>query len=451
MSDTHGWPTRRYGANADWREVVYVKSVRSAGELVVATLQWLVVSTLVSASILIVMASVLGLRGAVADGYVARGIAFVGLFSGIQLVLGHREAAYEGPSTFTLAALALVVGNLPLADRLPAFAVALAFSGATLAFLAVWPKTAFLAMRLDSGYMNGMFLVLLGMTVAVDSVPRAIARVNGPSGRPIVMLAVVVTTAIVAESSPAVRSLSVLLSVAAGLGVLVLYGGMHAVPAGRVDLVSPHVTKPIFSAYVIVPAVAAAVMIAGNSWFTEVAVARAASTKFESVGFRRGLLVTAAAHVAQGVLPGMATVPHGESSALVAKHPRHCRQALAIASALMLFVPFLPAVRRVTAWYPPSLGADVLLAICVSLVALGIRQLMLVGWYTRRIVALTGAVVLCLGLALAPKAWFPGALGVAAASPIVVGVLVALAGQSAPPRGQASERAHSLDDLPIDR
>ncbi len=429
-------------------------ALRKAGQLALFSLQWLVVSSLVSASILIVMSSVLGMRGAQADSYVARGIAFVGLFSISQMLFGHRSAAYEGPSTFTLAAVALVLIHLPAVDRIPALCVALMFSGAALAVLSFCPVTTSIALRLESAYLNGMFLLLLGLTVAIDTMPKALGHGSDPGAERIVMLVVVVAVTLLAEAVSAFRNLSVLLAVVAGGAAMLAYGGIHVVPAGRLDLITPRVSRAYFSVSAIVPAIGAAVMIAGNSWFTEVAVARAQRSNQKPSLFRRGLLITAISHLVQGLLPGMGTVPHGESGALVAKRPRSARLALGLASSVMILVPFVPGLRRVTAWYPPTLGADVLLAISLSLGLLGLRQLVAVNWQLRRAICSAAAVLACAGVALAPRTWFPGPFGVIGASPIVVGVLLALCGEGGAFRRRLpvmQDRPSSLDDLPIDR
>lgn len=423
-------------------------------------LQWFLVITPVTASILLVSASVMGVPAGLISGFVARGLGVCGLATLAQVWLGHRQPAYEGPATITLAAIAFALPSVPHGERIGAVGVALIASGAFLFLLSRMPATEALARILRSPLLNGCFLLFLAITVAATTA-RAAAGFPHLTGPGLIVLLSVVAATVAADvvGRGLLRSMAVLVGLLVGFAVAAAVGQLSIEPRQPVDLARPVLgTHLVFSASLIASTLAAALLIVGNSLFTEVTVADVCTEPLPSKGVRRGLAVTGVFHAVQGLLLGMATVPHGESAVLSARNPRLARPSVTIAAFALVAVPFIPGVKSVRTWFPPVLGDDVLIGVVATLGLLGLRTIRGSGALRRQSPTLIGlfgvATVLCVTLSVVPSGEFPAGLRYLAISPILASLALVAVGEGmlkwhhrAGTNGEKGSRAASEKDI----
>ena len=378
----------------------------------------------------------IGVPAGLTSGFVARGLGVCGLATLAQVWLGHRQPAYEGPATITLAAIAFALPGVPRGERIGAVGVALIASGAFLFLLSRMSATEALARILRSPFLNGCFLLFLAITVTSATAPAAVGlpHLSGPGL--IVLLSVVVATVAADIAGLALlRSMAVLAGLLIGFAVAAAVGHLPIEPGQPVDLTRPVLgTHLVFSAPLIASTLAAALLIVGNSLFTEATVADVCAGTLPSKGFRRGLVITGLFHAVQGLLLGMATVPHGESAVLSARNPKLARSSVTVAALALVAVPFIPGVKDVRTWFPPVLGDDVLIGVVATLGLLGLRMIRGSGTLRRsptRIGLFGVATVLCVTLSAVPSDELPVGLRYLAVSPILVSLALVAAGEGA--------------------
>lgn len=394
--------------------------------------QWLGVLGPVSASIAGVTAEVLGLTGPEAAGFVARALGFFAVFTILQLLVGHGMPSFEGPATVTLAAIIFALGTVGPVDALPVVAAGLLCSAAVLFVVALTGALRALA-RIYSPFVNGTFLLLLGLAVIWAILPQSLGSAE-PWGRTthvIALLSVVVTSMILElRGRGSWQALSLLVGFGSGLAVFLVGGGLAVGDGAVMGATDPSLVRPVFHLGVAVPVGAVAVLLVMNSLGTAGAVARASAERLDAGRVSRGLLVTSLSHAVQAVVPGSATVPHAESAVLVRRSPKAARESLMLASVVMGAAALLPVTPLLLQRIPPALSHDMLVAVMASLAGFGVRELASVAWTRSRWVVFALSLGAGAALVPGPPPWLPGVLTYLALSPILTGMAIALIGEA---------------------
>lgn len=413
--------------------------MRERALVAVLGLQWAAVVVPAAAPLILVTGEALGLRGAEAESHLARSLLFVALFTLGQVTVGHRLPAFEGPASVTLAAV-LVATQAGPADPLAAVGGGLLVSGAVLAALGGTGALRPL-LRAYTPLVNGTFLVVLAATVGWTLLPDAVSPTGTSPGIARVALMVVLGTPLVlgALGPPGLRATSFLLGFLGGLAVFALAGEVHAVPApGGLGL---DLVRPAFDPGVAVPLGAAAFLVALNSLSTGVAVAQAAGEAGAGPFTGRGLLVTAASHAVQGIVPGVGTVPHTESASLVARRPELARSSLIVGALIVGGAALLPPARAFLVGLPSPLSRDMVLAVMATMALIGVQQLRRVRWSKIRVAVFAASLGAAWLLLPGPGDGVPAGLRPFVPGPVPVAVAVALAGEALHHRGSARGRS----------
>ena len=403
-----------------------------------------------SAALILVTARLLHLGGQATGAFVGRGLLFVGAFSLLQLAVGHRVPAFEGPSSVTLAALIFALHRAGSIHPVAATVGALLVSGAVLAGLGVTGALRALQ-RAYTPFVNGVFLLLLSGSIVWELLPATLHASRGPSGAAPVALAVVVLATLALErwGGRPWRAVSILAGFAGGLMVFLIAGslGQPIAPAALSHLgAGLRPLRPAFPPGIVVPVAAMAVLVALNALASIKAVGAARGEGVDESSFRRALVVTGLSHATQGLFLGTASVPHAESASLAGRHPRSDRPSLAVGSLLTCGVGLAQPAVAFLLRLPVALADDVFVAIMLTLALAGVRELVRarrnVGRWITLAVATGGWALLMPGRV----AWLPAALAYMTLSPMLVGVSVALAGEAltrAARDGRARTRAPS--------
>ncbi len=371
----------------------------------------------------------LGLRGLEGSAFVRRSLLMVAAFSVLQLGAGHRMPAFEGPASVTLAAVLFAVPRA--APRAPVAAVGggLLISGAVLLVLAASGALGRVR-QLYTPFVNGTFLVLLAGSVGWAVTPGAVAGDRGPAAAYPLAAAVVVGTSLALGrwGRGAWRSASFLVGFLAGLGILAAAGTLAPPPAGASAPLLAAV-RPALDPGVAVPVAAAGLLVALNHLATAAAVAGSWGEPVSVGALVRGMAVTALSHAVQGVVPGVGTVAHAESAALVARRRDLARPSLLLGCLGVAAVAAAPPAVGFLLRLPAALARDVLLAVMASIALAGLEELRAVAWTRGRRFVLAAAWAAGLGLLPGVPGWLPTSLRPLAASPVLAGVAVALVGE----------------------
>jgi xanthine/uracil permease len=415
-------------------------------------LQWLGVLVPVSASIVLVTAEVLGLSGPAAGGFVTRALGLFALFTILQLLVGHRMPSFEGPATITLAVIIFALDAAGPVDPLPVVGAGLLLSAGVLLLVALTGALRPLT-RVYTPFVNGTFLILLGVAVVWAVLPQAVTSA-APWGRTIHVLALgaVVVTSVSLEvwGRGTWKALSLLVGFAIGMVVFVAGGGLAAVEGGTLAATDVALVRPAFDLDVAVPIGAVAVLLAMNSLGTAGAVSRACSEELDARRLERGVILTGLAHAVQAVIPGVATVPHAESAVLARRGPRVARESLLLACVVMGAAALLPATSVALRQIPPAVSHDLLVAVMVSLGFFGVRELATVHWRPARWSVFALSLGVCVVLIPGPPPWLPRFLSYLALSPILTGMAIALIGEALLGRPRRDAQALTrLDDVEV--
>lgn len=377
-----------------------------------------------SLSLILVTSEVLGLGGPDAVSFVARALVFVAVFTVLQVAVGHRLPAFEGPASVTLAALVVGLANSRVEDPVAAMGGALVASGVVVALFGMSGALGFIA-RVYTPWVMGVFFILLAATVVWALGPEAVRDPSGGAGvyPAVLVLVVAVTLGLEMLGRGIWRTLSFLIAFVVGATVFLVMGELLPAPGGGALTITS--VTPAFDAGVVIPVATAALLVAVNSLATVGAVSASAGRATGPGDLRRGSVVTGLSHAVQGLVPGVGSVPRADSAALAALAPGLARPSLVAGCLGLTVLAAVPPAVQFLVRLPPALAADVLFAVFASLLVLAWRSFRETRWSRGRWVAF--AVALGVGAALVPgpPPWLPDPVE-HLANPIFIGVAIAL-------------------------
>nr|MDP9343457.1 purine/pyrimidine permease [Actinomycetota bacterium] len=392
----------------------------------------------------------LGFTGADAEAFVGRALLFVAIFTVAQLLAGHRLPAFEGPASVILAAILLALDHAHPNDPVRAVAGGLVLSGVVLAVIGVTGLARAVA-RVYTQFVTAIFLLLLAAAIAWALLPDAVGA-GGPGGpawpgwpgaRPVAFVLVVgISLSLDLWAAGVWRTLSILLGFLAGLAVFLAAGSLGSAPSGG-SMLGLAIVRPAFDPAVALPVAIGGLLAGLNGLATLNAVSAATGTKVSGRRLAPAFVVTGLSHAVQGVVPGVGSVPRADSAALAARDPVLARPSLALACVALAAVALTPAAVRFVLRLPEALAADVLLAVMASLTVLALRILRRTRWNRARAAVFALSLVAGGLLVPGPPDWLPRGLQYVAASPVGIGLLVALVGEALLLRREGQSRGRS--------
>ncbi|UGS39121.1 hypothetical protein DSM104329_05553 [Capillimicrobium parvum] len=324
----------------------------------------------------------------------------LGLATLAQVAAGYRGLLYEGPSAAYLAAIVVITAG---GHGLAGVTGGLIVAGAAIVALSLLRFDRLLRPLMTP--LTGMVFVLV---VCVAVIPATAERaVAASSAHPLgtapawAAAAAVVVTGLVLQGIPVLRQYALFGALLAGTAVSFAISGIPDTSLAG-GLATPDLMpwgSPDFGAGVIAPFLIAALLVA----FNEIAAIEVAADSYGTVpapdAGRRGLAIHGVAQVAGAAVGNvLGTVARLDSVPIVRLLANRRRAALALAALIVMGLAFVEPFLGLVAALPLTVSAALLGFMMVSLVAITLGRVWVLGGRARLVAA----------VALAPSiAWTP--------------------------------------------
>lgn len=392
----------------------------------VYAVQWLGFTLANSAVLPIVVGSALGLDQAGIATLAQRTFLFQALASLLQVCFGHRLPIIEGPSGMwwgifiTLAAMAPGLGK-PLSLLRTDLEFGVIAAGLILVVLGMSGLVG-KALKLFTPAVTGSVLVLLGLQLSGTFV-RGMFGIgsNGGSINPksaIVSLIVVAMVVLInLKASGFLKSIAILVGIAAGWVIAVLVG----VPSGEfikqdAIVALPEIFAwgmPTFDPGIVFVSVLTGLLVLSNLVASILAMERVIKIELPQKSYNRGVIFTGIADILAGLGATVGFVPYSAGAGMVSLTRVAARLPFVIFAIALVVLGLLPQVGAFLASIPEPVGYSVLLASFCQMLGFGLKDYARLEFSARDYFVVGLPILLGTGIMNLPSGAFAGIPGFA--------------------------------------
>ncbi|WP_213521969.1 purine/pyrimidine permease [Paenibacillus sp. J31TS4] len=353
-----------------------------------SSLQWFIFMMANVITVPIVLGHALGLGEVDTALYMSRTLLLCGAIGLLQVLFGHRFPIIEGPAGMWWGVIVVLLdmhlragGDALLLLR--ELEMGLGVGALVFLLLGVFrllPHIKFLFTPI----VTGAFLILLAIQMSKSILSGVLgigfegSTVVVPKIALLSLLLIGLTVGLMVKGRGLIKSMAVLIGLAAGWGVYAVLGMLHmpeaAAPAFELPQLLPF-GPPVWNTGVVVTCVLTSVILLSNLIASVQVFAEAAEEPAPGKLYSRGSVMTGAGTLAAGLFGTAPAVPLTAAASLVSLTGIASRLPFLLASAEMMVLGLFPAVGQLLSTIPQPVGYAVLFTVFGQLLGFGLKDI----------------------------------------------------------------------------
>jgi xanthine/uracil permease len=380
------------------------------GKTALFALQWLGFAVASIMAVPVIVGSALGLDSAASASFAQRTMLFVGLFSFLQVYLGHRYPLLEGPgkmwfSVFAIMSLSAMQMGKPLAELRSDLVAGIILTGLTYLVLSVTGLAKKIT-KLFTPLVNGTFLILLPLLLS-STIIRGI--IGGESfnarGFIVAMVALTVTVIALLMGGGYIQSFSILCGISAGWLLSLLIGANPPLAVSREIIALPAVFPwglPTINYTILLNCFIVGILILSNHVASTVNMSNYLNEELEEKRYAYSLAVTGLGNIFAAVFGITPFIPYASSIGFIRLTGNSKRLPFILCSLILVMLGLFPAVGGLIAAIPQQLGYAVLLIGFCQIFGLGLREYAKLSFDNKELLVCSLSVMTAVGIMFLP-------------------------------------------------